>query len=185
MHLFIAREALDPHLARLTPLLSGSVPVAGKLKALWSLIRYYAVWYPSLWVPRLRSNGDQNLNPVLKPHVAYVQKTSQRLARHVFHQMLRYQQRLESKQVILNRIVDIGTDLFVMVASCSYADALSTENQRTNNAIDLADLFCCEARKRIEDNFQANAHNHDRKRLKVAKRLLAADYEWLETDIIS
>ena len=128
--------------------------------------------------------NHESLAPALKPHVIYIEKTSRRLAREVFQQMLKYQQRLESKQSILNRIVDIGTELFVMAASCAYADALSKNDQTKSNALDLADVFCCEARKRIEENFKASCRNFDKKHLSISKRLLSDQYAWLETDII-
>jgi len=51
----------------------------------------------------------------------------------------------------LARIVDIGTDLFAMAATLSYATSLAKNGQK--NAIQLADHFCREARVRIEENF--------------------------------
>ncbi len=185
MHLFIAREALDPHLSRLTPLLSSKTSPGEKLKGLGKIIRYYTFWYPALYLLNLKSSSHfESLSPLLQGHMTYVEKTSRRLARHVFHQMLKYQQKLEAKQSILNRIVDIGTDLFIMTATCSYADALYKTHQKKGNAVELADLFCCDARKRIEENFESDRHNFDKKHLAVAKKILAENYSWLETDII-
>ena len=183
MCLFIAREAIDPHLSRAKPLLSGWTSVAEKLKTVVSLLRYYAVWYTKLWLPSLPINRDR-LPPVLKGHIAYVQRTSKRLARHIIHIMAKYQQKLEAKQSILNRIVDIGTDLLVMAAACSYAEHLSRQNETKSNSVDLADAFCLDARKRIEQKFSDSHSNHDRQHLKIAKKLLAEEYKWLENDII-
>lgn len=179
MHLFIAREALDPHLSKSLPLLSSRIPLPQKIKTFVKLMGYYAVWYPRLWLPNF--SGSPLPQP-LASHMAYVQKTSKRLARIVFHNMLCYQQRLEAKQSILNRIVDIGTDLFAIATACSYANALLKEGK--TNAVELADLFCREAKKRIEDAFRNGQDNNDRKKITVARKLLAKEYQWLENDIV-
>ncbi len=104
------------------------------------------------------------------------------MAREIFHKMTKYQQKLESKQSILNRIVDIGTELFAISAVCSYAAMLAKEGQA--NAVDLADSFCCDARKRIDALFKEGVHNTDRQNLKIAKKILAKEFEWMENQII-
>ena len=101
----------------------------------------------------------------------------------MFYQMTRYQKKLESKQAILNRIVDIGTELFAMATACSYANHLSKKENRTN-AIDLADLYCQTARRRIEDIFRDQKTHCDAKHLKLARQILAKEFEWMEGDII-
>lgn len=181
MHLFIAREALDPHLGRMKPLLSPKVPIGGKIAAALKMMMYYAVWYPKLWFPSVSAQG-QDLPEPLNQHMEYVKEASKRLARYVFHKMAKYQQKLESKQSILNRAVDIGTDLFAISASCSYAAMLAKKGQA--NAVDLADAFCCDARVRVENIFREGSHNHDANHLKMAKKILAKEFEWMENEII-
>ena len=183
MHLFIAREALDPHLSRLMPLLDSKTNILQKLKACGTMMFYYALWYPKLWLPVLRTKELAALPQPLSGHMIYVKQTTKHLAREVFHQMVRYQKRLESKQGILNRIVDIGTDLLAMAATCSYADYLKKEEGK-DNAVSLADLFCKEARGRIQESFREIHGNHDKENVFVSKRLMAGEYAWLETDII-
>ena len=183
MNLFIAREALDPHLSRLKPLLSGRTPLKDKLKAAGSLLKYYSLWYPKLWLPTGKHPKISGLAKPLDRHMFYVQKTSKRLARQIFHQMLKYQQRLEAKQSVLNRIVGIGVDLFNMAAVCSYAEALNKKNPQSQ-VLELADLFCQDAKNRIEGHFARSRRNNDKSQLKVAKKLLAKNFEWLESDIM-
>ena len=180
MHLFIAREALDPHLSKAKPLLSSKIPVGEKIKSLFGLLGHYALWYPKLYLPAF--GAGRILPEPLAGHMTYVEHASKRLARVVIHNMAKYQQKLESKQAVLNRLVDIGTELFAISATCSYADALRSEGK--NGCMELADLFCRESRKRIAGFFKADCCNTDRKRLKVAKQLLAGEYLWLENDII-
>jgi len=182
MHLFIAREALDPHLSRMKPLFSSRVSVLGKCKAIGSMIRYYGWWYPKLFLPQAVS--VKGMDPHLGRYMGYIQSTSKRLGREVFHQMMRYQKKLEAKQAILNRIVDIGVELFAMAATCSYADALMKSSKEKGNALHLAELFCCSAQQRIEVFFNESEKNCDRQSISVSKKLLAAEFEWMERDII-
>ena len=184
MHLFIAREALDPHLSRIKPLLSSRSSPAEKTKALLSAAKYYPLWYFKLFLPS-SSQGLEGLPPILQGHMVYARQASKRLARVVFYAMLRYQQKLEAKQSILNRLVDIGTDLFAISASCSYAACVSKEKSEAGNAVELADLFCREAKDRIEAAFRAGKANTDRKNISVARGLLKNNFAWLETDIMT
>jgi alkylation response protein AidB-like acyl-CoA dehydrogenase len=182
MHLFIAREALDPHLSKIKALLSSRTSIGVKLKALLKAAAFYSTWYPSLYFPAFRSFG--NMDATLAGHMQYVEATSKRLARLVFHKMMKYQKKMESKQVILNRIVDIGVELFVMAATCSYAQTLIKKESEKTNAVELADAFCLTSRKRIEQFFLENDVNHDKLQLKIAKDILAKKYEWMENEII-
>ncbi len=182
MHLFIAREALDPHLSRLKPFLSAKTSLAEKGKAVFELSCYYLSWYASLWCILPRKGGT--FAPGLQPHAGYIQGASRRLARQAFHQILRYQKKLEARQAVLNRLVDIGTELFAMASACAYADHLIKQRDKEANAIDLADLYCRTARERIEGFFKSVQHNCDRQCMNVSRKLLARQYEWLENDII-
>lgn len=182
MHLFIAREALDPHLSQIKPLLSAKIPLPVKLAAALKMLGFYATWYPKLWLPSFAGNNIVSLPKPLDAHMIYVQQASKRLAREIFHQMSKYQQKLESKQSILNRIVDIGTELFAMSATCTYAAMLVKNGQA--NAVDLANAFCVDSKERIEAYFAQSANNNDRSHLKVAKKILGKEYEWMENEII-
>ena len=52
------------------------------------------------------------------------------------------------------------------------------------NAVDLADAFCLDARARIETIFREGSQNHDATQLKLAKKILAKEFEWMENEII-
>ena len=182
MHLFIAREALDPHLSKALPLLSGKTPLNEKFRTLGRLAAHYAVWYPKLYLPSTQAFGD--LHPQLQGHMHYCQRASKRLARLMFHQMAKHQQRLASKQSILNRIVDVGVELFAVAATCAYADHLVKSGGNKENALELADLYCRSARQYISRQFSDSRANHDAASLKVAKKVMAKEYAWLEDDII-
>jgi hypothetical protein len=182
MHLFIAREALDPHLSRMKPLLSGRTPIGAKLMAALKMGIFYAGWYPKLWGGFLTPADIARLPHPLQEHMMYARRASRRLARGTFHKMALYQQKLESKQSILNRIVDIGTELFVITSVCSYAVMLHKKGQKT--ALDLAVGFCLESRKRVDALFLETAANNDRVNLGLAKKVLGGDFTWMENEVI-
>lgn len=182
MRLFIAREALDPHLEKLKPLLSKRGSLAGKLMAALKMAGYYAVWYPKLYFPGFTAFGLNH--PTLTKHMNFVARSSKRLARTTFHQMMKYQQKLESKQMAINRIVDIGVELFAMASVCTYTDYLMTKEKGKANALELADLYCCTARRKVEGFFQNVHHNDDRAAVKLSKNIINREFEWLENEII-
>ena len=91
---------------------------------------------------------------------------------------------MESKQALLNRVVDIGVELFAIASACAYADSLMREEKEKGNALELADLFCTAARARIERSFSELCSNHDPLTLSVAKKVLANEFEWMENEII-
>ncbi|HXG58445.1 MAG TPA: acyl-CoA dehydrogenase family protein, partial [Thermoanaerobaculia bacterium] len=182
-HLFIAREAVDPHMKRGYKILLPETPASEKLSAAAKAGLHYAHWYPTRYVgwsrfPRFGEFG------ALSGHMGYVERGSRRLARAIFHAMMRYQAKLERKQMVLFRLVDIGTDLFAMAASISYATMLAKKGGEKRNAIDLADLFCREARQRIEYNFENLFTSTDEKAYRVASRLLDGEYRWFEGDLV-
>ena len=182
MFLFIAREALDPHLEKTKPLLSARTSLLTKIKTVFLVLGYYIPWYINLWIPW--GSTYRSDHPTLNGYMSYARKTSKQLARHVIHQMMRHQKKLESRQTVLNRIVMIGTELFAMTSACSYAEHLINEGGDKKNAVDLADLFCRASQNRIRTLFKEARSNHDRQSISVAKKLLAQDYEWLESEII-
>lgn len=186
MRLFIAREALDPHLKRITAIIGPKTSIFKKIKAASSAGFYYLCWYPTLLLPSFGASNINELPYRLKKHLFFVQRTTKRLARTMFLKMLSYQTKLESKQNILGRFVDIGTDLFAISAICSYATHLDKLKRQEGGSspIELADLFCCEAKTRIARNFQDIRCNQDKLTNAIARKFLNKEFEWLENEII-
>lgn len=122
MRLLIAREALDPHLKTGGPVLNSTLPLKDRAKAALRSAWFYGRWYPALWLPVLR--GDRGVLPEFRGDSRFVRKSSKRLARSLFHAMLRHGPRLEKKQVLLGRFVDIGAELFALTAAMAYAGQL-------------------------------------------------------------
>src|SRR4029078_5761288 len=88
MRLFIAREALDPHLKVGGAIFNTTLPMSDRAKAVFTSGKFYAGWYPKQWMPGSASHTDK-LHEVLLGHVNYAARTSKRLARGLFHAMAR------------------------------------------------------------------------------------------------
>ena len=180
-HLFIAREAVDPHMKRGYKILQPETPTGEKIAAAAKAGAHYAAWYPTRYIgwsrfPKFGQFGK------LSGHMGFVERQSRHLSRSIFHAMMRYQAKLERKQMVLFRIVDIGTDLFAMASSISYATMLAKKGQK--NAIDLADVFCREARMRIETNFRYLFTDHDDAAYKLVSHILKGEYDWFKGDLV-
>jgi hypothetical protein len=93
--------------------------------------------------------------------------------------MLRWQAKLELRQSYLGRLVDIGAELFAMSAAVVRAQMLGTEE-----AVELADLFCRGARLRVEQLFHGLWHNQDDHSYKAAQRTLDGRYRFVEQGIL-
>ena len=182
-HLFIAREAVDPHMKRGYKILLPETPTGEKISAAAKAGAFYATWYPTRYVgwsrfPKFGEFGK------LSHHMGYVERASRHLSRSIFHAMMRYGAKLERKQAVLFRIVDIGTDLFAMSAAVSYAAMLAKKGGDTKNAMDLADVFCSEARQRIDYNFKHLFDNHDEASYKLVMNFLKGEYDWFQGDLV-
>jgi len=183
MKLFLAREAMDPHLTRAAPLLKRGASFFKKLFTGVKLFGHYLFWYPKLFFKNPFGPSYSELGE-LADHYRFVEKQSRHLARKLFTLMARYRQRLERKQMLLGRLMEAGTDLFVMTAVCSYAVHRVKKNPEDRSPIALADYFCRLARRRIEGRFSALNDNDDAKANALAKRVLSQEMQWLEEGII-
>ncbi len=182
MHLFLAREALDPHLQIAFDMILPKTALPKRMKAAVQAAGFYSLWYPSLWLPRF-SASPVGLPGKLKGHWTFVGRKSQVLARCLFHQMARHQQKLEKHQMILARVVDVGVDLFAMSTTLSRAASLA-EQEGTQNAVELADLFCAYAKRRIRRTLSHLRLPEDAKGYEVSQEVLKGSYPWLEEGMV-
>ncbi|GAA2173404.1 acyl-CoA dehydrogenase family protein [Arthrobacter parietis] len=182
MHLLIAREAVDAHLAAAGDLASSDADLKAKAKAAAGASSFYAGWLPRLLAgPGLSPRSYSDFGR-LAGHVRYVERSSRRLARHTFLGMARWQAKLEHRQVFLGRIVDIGAELFAMAATCSHAKHLEGEGRR--EAGELAEVFCRQARMRIEQLFTDLWRNTDNADTRLAGKVLDGRHTWLEEGVL-
>ena len=185
MRLFIAREALDPHLKVSAAALNSRLPMGARAKAAFKAGLFYASWYPRQLLP-FSGSIPRNMHPRLAKHLRHVSRASRRLARSLFHAMARFGPKLERQQVLLGRFVDIGTELFAMAASCSRAQSLLSVSSEDEAAdlINLVDYFCRTARLRIDRAFDGIHKNADAQGYRVAQQVLKHDLEPLQNGIL-
>jgi len=180
MRLFIAREALDRHLAVASDLFDKKLSRKERVAALPRFLGFYATWYPSRWAGWGRWPRFSEFGP-LAGQVRYLERTTRRLARAIFHLMATHGPKLEKRQALLFRAVDVGADLFAMSAAVSRAAGLrKARAPEAASAVELADVFCRMTRRRIESAFAAIRSNDDVRKYRTARRLLDGEHKWLE-----
>ena len=103
-----------------------------------------------------------------------------RLAVALVHAMGANGPKLERRQVLLGHLMEIGTELFAMGATCAYAASLDEPS-----AVELADLHCRRTRRRIKERFGRLRHGDENRIRGVAKRAMADELRWMEDGIVS
>ncbi len=183
MKLFIAREAMDVHLQYILPIAAPKLAREKKplMKGVLDAAKFYMGWYPKQWLPAGAPQA-QHLNNANQQHLAYCSRTAKRLARSLFHTMARFGPKLEFEQLILANYVEIGTELFAMASALAYGEHLLGKDGDDAALQDLVDLFCRDARKRIEANFASVGANHNQLYNKVTSHLMEGKYEKLVWD---
>jgi alkylation response protein AidB-like acyl-CoA dehydrogenase len=186
MRLFIAREAVDTHLKVAGALIDPKSSPAEKLRALLRSALFYALWYPRLWIGLRGWLGHGSFGP-LATHVRFADRSSRRLARTLFHCMVRFGPRLEKRQAVLGRLVEIGAELLAITATCSRATTAGADpadGQAAGSPVELADVFCRHARRRVEQRFAAVFDNDDLETYHAAQTVLEGGHAWMETGIV-
>lgn len=180
MRLFIAREAVDTHLQVAGDLIDPKKPTRARLRSLLNAGLYYAVWYPRHWAGMaFLKYGEFGR---LAKHLRFVDRRSRKLARTLFHAMVRFGPKLELRQSVLFRLVDVGAELLAMSAAVSQAQALAIRGN--GNAVELADVFCRHARRRVDNLFDNVFGPDDVATYNAAQRVLGGEFAWLEEGMV-
>jgi alkylation response protein AidB-like acyl-CoA dehydrogenase len=184
MHLLIAREAVDQHLQVAGAIIEGKGDLKDKARSAVQAGAFYAKWLPQLAVGEGQKPGSFDEFGPLAAHLRFAERGSRKLARTTFYAMGRWQAKLEKKQAFLGRIVDIGAELFAIAAAATYASTIKREHpERGDEAYALADLFCKQARARVDALFGELWSNNDDANYKAAQDVLAGRFTWLEDGI--
>ena len=184
MRLFIAREAVDTHLSVAGALIDPKTPGGAKVKALFKAAGFYAWWYPKQWFGWGRWPRYAEFGP-LAGHLRFVNRASRRLARTLFHCMVRFGPKLEKRQAVLGRLVEIGAELLAISAACARAQAMKTADREAGGrAVEMADVFSRHARRRVNDRFKAVWSNDDLVTYALAREVLDDKHVWLEEGIV-
>jgi alkylation response protein AidB-like acyl-CoA dehydrogenase len=183
MRLFIAREALDPHLKVGGAIFNTQLPMTTRVKSMFSSGSFYTRWYPKQWFGGNAGDLDK-LHADLREHVRYGAATSKKLARGLFHAMMRFGPKLDREQLLLSRFVGIATELFAMNATCAFAQSKIDAGEPAPEIISLARYFCRSARMRIDHHFAGTSENADKAGYALTQELLAGKHEDLRRGIV-
>jgi len=183
MRLFIAREALDPHLKVGGAIFNTTLPMSERIKAVFTSGKFYAGWYPRQWFSSGAGKID-NLHRDLQRHVDYAARTSKKLARGLFHAMARFGPKLDREQLLLSRFVGIATELFAMSAACSFAQYKMDHGESAEEILSVANYFCNSAKARIDHYFVGTARNVDKPGYQLTQELMAGKHSGLREGIV-
>ena len=179
LRLFLSREVLDPHLRRAGAVLNPSLPLGRRVGAAVRAAGFYVPWYLKQWLPAAAPAGGAAW---ARRRLRDAARGSRRLARALFHAMLRHGPGLEKRQVQLGRFVDIGADLYAQVAAVVRAEALIAAGSPEAELRGLAEDFCDRSRLRIAALRRGLRRNTDRETYDLAQRFLAGGFETLLKD---
>jgi len=183
MRLFIAREALDPHLKVGGAIFNTQLPMSERVKAVFTSGKFYAGWYPRQWLSSGAGKVD-NLHRHLQKHVDYSARTSKKLARGLFHAMARFGPKLDREQLLLSRFVGIATELFAISATCSFAQYKIDHGESADEVLSVANYFCNSARARVDHYFAGARRNADKRGYQLTQELLAGKHSSLREGIV-
>ena len=183
MRLFIAREALDPHLKVGGAIFNTQLPMSERVKAVFTSGKFYAGWYPRQWFSSGAGKVD-NLDRHLQKHVDDAARTSKKLARGLFHAMARFGPKLDREQLLLSRFVGIATELFAISATCSFAQYKIDHGESAEEVLSVANYFCNSARARIDHYFAGARRNVDKLGYQLTQELLAGKHSSLREGIV-
>jgi alkylation response protein AidB-like acyl-CoA dehydrogenase len=181
MRLFIAREAVDHHFDLAFPIVNPDSTMKERLAGMKRSAPFYATWYPSRWLGALRPAVYAEFGKLAR-HLRFADRATNRLGRTLFHQMVKHGPKLERRQMILFRAVDIGAELYAMSAACVRARMLAKKGQMEGER--LADVFCRESRSRIKRLFASLDGRNDGAHYKLAQEVLRGEHQWLEEGIM-
>jgi alkylation response protein AidB-like acyl-CoA dehydrogenase len=183
MRLFIAREALDPHLKVGGAIFNTQLPMATRVKSMFGSGSFYSRWYPKQWLGSNPGNLDQ-LHADLREHVNYGAAASKKLARGLFHAMMRFGPKLDREQLLLSRFVGIATELFAISVTCAFAQSKIDGGEPAAEILSLTKYFCRSARMRIDHHFAGTSENADKAGYALTQELLAGKHEELCRGIV-
>ena len=114
-------------------------------------------------------------------HARFVERSARKLARESFHGMAVYQAKMERKQGFLFRCVDVVMELFAMAATISRTrQMLDARDPDAERALELADLFCRTASRKVRRLFRDLWSNEDAGKNRVAASVMQGEQVWLE-----
>jgi hypothetical protein len=114
----------------------------------------------------------------------FVNRASRKLARSLFHAMIRFGPKLERRQSVLFRLVEIGAELLAISAACTRAVAVARKDPSNRGPIEMADVFGRQSQRRVRALFRQVFRNDDVVTYQLAQEVLKGQHAWLEEGIV-
>ena len=176
MRLFIAREALDPHLKAGAPVLDRRRPLKQRASAALGAGRFYAKFLPNLLIGS--GAAPESLAPFQK-EAGEIDTLSRRLARALMASLIRFGPKLQDEQLVLARLVDASAELLAAACGLSRAAKLLHEGHlspaaRERTILDVTHLTALARERAATCLTQATRRPTDRSGRRLARMLMRA-----------
>jgi hypothetical protein len=89
--------------------------------------------------------------------------------------MIRYGPGLDKQQLLLGRLTEIGTELFVMMCALLKSEYSDDEDEK-----ELVDAIFRNGKIKIKERFTAIRHNNDKQNYKLGRRVLDGHHKKIE-----
>ncbi len=152
----------------------------GKLAKKALVAGTFAAQYTKLILPK--TFPYPQLPKKLRPHMEYAERTARKFGRMLILLSGRYREKLIAKQLTLERLFWIATELFAMAACISYA--VYCEKKGNTKAVKRADMYCWQARLNIMKKLLELHHNNDTLAKEIADEILEGMHADIEQGII-
>jgi len=177
MRLYLAREALDPHLRLAGGAMDSRLSLGTRLLTAIKAGIHYSIWYPGQYLPSLDTSPSGTSQRTRKA-LRYVERTSRRLSRSLFHAMALYGPALEKRQLLLGRLVDVAGELFALTTSHLRTDAIlagkeSCDEIKKEDLPTVLAYLDARTRNRVRSLFEELSNPADGKGRRLARKILA------------
>ncbi len=176
---YVAREGLNHHLEQIKPLFDEKSSFSQRRKHIFKLLSNYPGWYLSQWKPRRIPNNPAFSAPRVNEKLGYIERTSRKLARHIFYAMLICRESMRDDQGRQNRIEQVGEELFTIAMTALHAETINRPYAR-----ELASEFYRASRLRINRLLKELITNDDEARAHIGQNGVKGEYYNLSSGII-
>ena len=186
MHLLIAREAVDQHLQVAGDVLEADGDLQAKAQSARAGRARSTRSGCRSWRSARASSPARSTSSASSPsHLRYAERGSRKLARSTFYAMGRWQAKLEQRQAVLGRIVDIGAELFAIASAVVYADTIGARAAAARQPRRPSWPTCSAARRAAAPTPCSRAvRQRRRRRLRAAQAVLDGRYAWIEEGVL-
>jgi alkylation response protein AidB-like acyl-CoA dehydrogenase len=176
MRLFVAREALDPHVRAAGAMAVRGSSIGQKARSFVGLSIHMKLWALRMLKPMLRLY--RGYGP-LSTHMMRAAWLARLLGWRLFWALTLNGPALEKRQRLLGRLVDAGAEILAMVAACRLARRLQGTPEE-ESAVQLADGVCRASYRRACQLLSLRAGNLDRHDRALARSVLEGEHSWIE-----